>query len=502
MPPTRCIILHPAGERQPVALPAKVGHDSRSTAQHHHGSVLRHLLDANRLWDQRNGLEPGTTEDSGFRLVSRRIQREFITIWGLFGQPEELTATVNELARQARAIFRTSPYEAIVTSTPAAKRILDYAHALIETDDVRINVDYLGHYPYMSTDTKLLSLHDRGVLVITDVVATGTLLRHLFAVVEQLGGRVVAALALVITDPAMVACQHETGQPPQLPVGADSAAIHSLTDYRIPPLPVSVNPGLKADGSSNVETERLRSTYDPGKVIDIDSGTVFPEEIRENPAVRPLLSRSLMYELLEDADAIDFRLFQSGNSRFMTGVRVDSLLTHPASQEAIWKATRPLLAPDPHLGDPVVISTFDRQDLRFRDFINRRLDTEGYTTEYITLSRGEQVDTAYQYFLTRDLDARKVAGRHAVMVLASASTAAKLISIASKLAELGVAKITVVCLFNRVGRETSHFVARVRRLLRGVHPADPPASSAADLAPPPEPSADDLAAFASVRSSR
>jgi hypothetical protein len=422
------------------------------------------ILNANRLWDERHRLPPTSTQDAAFRLVSRKIQREFVTLWELFDEREVFAGVMQDFANAAKEIYRQTPFDTIVTCTTTSKHILNHVHSMIEEPDVRINAQYLGPYPYVSVDTKLLNFHGQRVLVITDVVATGTLLRHLIDVVEQVGGKVIAALTLVLIDPEMIEHQNRTGDWPQIGVGTDAVELRSLTDYAIPRL-IAHGPDSPANSAAPADGGTAGS-YDPDKVINIESGTVFPEDAEPGSTVRPMLSKRVMYKLLEAADAIDFRLFQAGKCRFMTAIRVRRFLQHDEAAQTAWRAIEHLFAADPVYKHPIVVSTYDREDMYFRDFVCDRLRDR--PLQSFTFSRGELADSPYQYFLMKDDDGAKFAGKHAVIVLATANTATKLIGISSKLAELRVAKITVVCLFNRIGPETGHFVGRVRRLLRGI----------------------------------
>ena len=405
------------------------------------------LLDANDLFDI-NG-NPIRGEGWVFELTSGSYQQHFITLWELFDRRSDFSLCVSMFALAAREIRRKVPFSSIVTCTETAKYVMDHIHSAVETDKEKISVHYLGDYPFLSPDNRgLINFKNERVLIITDVVATGTLVRNLAKVVEEVGGTPVAALCVAITGEDLIDILMKTGKPPIIEFGEKKSKIrvHSLTDLLLP----------RMSGAQ----------VDPNKVRKIDPVAVLPEEQVCLNGLKRIFDESQMFAHFEAAGAIDFNFYQTDITRFAVAIRINRLLKECGNE--IWEAISDVMPPD-----PVFVTTFNREDVRFKEFVEEKL---GGNPEFVFAPRRDSLS----YFILPS-KVRKIKKRRVVLLLSSVHTSEKLRSLASMLASHSVIEITVICLLNRMGAHTMNFISRIKNLLSGVGEAQPGVESAASF---------------------
>lgn len=406
---------------------------------------------ANHTYDADGNLIDSPTDDAAFELTSGRLQREFVSLWGLFERAEEFAECVGHLSELARTLRRSTGYSAIVTCTATAKHLMDQVQARMAEDDENgndegVTVHDLGHYPYLSVETRILDLRDERVLIFTDVVATGTLIARLASSVEQLGGEPIGVLSVVIVDLELIAQQQQTGGWPLVQLPKQSLRVYSLTDYAIPKL-------------TPLEVEALN----PGNIRRIDDITVLPQErFAHQKRSASLFTPRDTYRLLEDSDALDFGFFRADGRRFTTAVRIERLFANCGAE--IWEKIKGLIP-----ADYVLVTTHNRSDLQFKDFIHQKLsdDARGLPST-VLIPRSGPAEPPESYFLLYP-SAQLIQGQ-VVLLFASLHTSEKLHRLVSLLASRPVTKIKVLCLLNRMGTHTHDFVSRIRRLVRGIGP--------------------------------
>lgn len=146
------------------------------------------LLDADQ-WQQQMG--NGNQGRAAFELTSGKFQEQFITLWELFDERQKFNDFIAMLAAKMREIRRKTPFSALVTSTETSKHIVEHVHASIEDDRDRVMIHYLGHYPFLNFENRgLLDFKGEQVLIVTDVMATGTLVGRMAEIVKEVGGTV------------------------------------------------------------------------------------------------------------------------------------------------------------------------------------------------------------------------------------------------------------------------------------------------------------------------
>ena len=394
-----------------------------------------------------------TTGRAAFELTSRRFQREFVTLWELFDEREPFHRCVTMLATLAKEIYEKTPFAVILTCTETAKCLMWHVHPLLNMGGDLIRPQYLGHYPYLGMENRAtIDVENRSVLLLTDVVARGDLVKKLAEVVMDRGGTPVAALAVVLVDESLIDEQQRSSEGPFLQYGdsGQKVRLHSLTQYPI---------------------RELRSgEYDEDKIVKIDPVTVLPKEkLKVSRRCPPAFSVAKMYSHFEKSGAIDFGCFVSENGRYTTAVRIDSLLA--SKGDKIWKKIEAALKKQRLLKQPELVfaSTFDREDMRFKEFIEDRYAQlpAAPAGSFVFIPRRDSLESPKSYFLLPQ-KAEKLDKKHVVLLLARVHTAETLSNLSSLVAAHSVESITAICLINRMGVDTDGFVSRIEKVLRGL----------------------------------
>ena len=393
------------------------------------------------------------TGRAAFKLSSCRFQREFVTLWELFDEREPFHRCVKMLAARAWEIYATTPFSVILTCTETSKCLMWHIHPSLDLGGDLIRPQYLGHYPYLGMENQAtIDVEDRSVLLLTDVVAKGDLVKHLAEFVVDRGGTPVAALAVVLVDNPLIDAQQSSGESPFLTFGDSGRKVrmHSLTQYPIPALD--------------------QGDYDEDKIVKIDPVTVLPEEkLKVSQRFAPAFSIYDMYSHFEESEAIDFGYFESETGRYTTAVRIDRLLGRKG--DMIWPKIHAVLKRQ-HLLDQqelVFASTFDREDMRFKEFVEDRYAqlASAPSSSFVFIPKRDSLESPKSYFLLPQ-KAEKLDQKHVVLLLARVHTAESLSSLSSLIATRSVESITAICLINRMGADTDGFVSRIEQVLRGL----------------------------------
>ncbi len=444
------------------------------------------LLDANEWYSTYyNKRQP--TSGAYFEIAtSRRKQTTFLTTWRLFDHPEILELVLDGLAKIVNTQIRPKTrFDGIVTSTATAKTLLDQLHSRIEVGGAVADLHVLPQYPFLRPDRRSTwDLSGQSLLVFTDVVAKGELLRHLTRTIERLGGRAVAALCMSVVNPTLIEAKVAAGY---IPFEIDSTTGHrdsilrlySLADHEIPDSP---------------------DISDESKKVEIDWSSVMPQSgHHEYPPT--LFSVQETYDLLEDAEAIDFGFFQHDDCRFLTAVRLRRLLNRKG--QVIWDRIKLKLIAEtrdtanavfpPFASSflpPRFVSSFQASD---RDFCQFLAERSYVTTKSTTEKESTPLPPIYLHHVDKlaEIDsihlrpgyADELFGRDVVLALTSVHSSETLRSLCTQLATHDVKSITVVCLLNRMGPATNAFISRIERMLLGLRAPSPESTDKPDAFP-------------------
>jgi orotate phosphoribosyltransferase len=395
------------------------------------------LLDARKQHDE-NGIER-RVERAAFQLSSNRYQRQFVTLWGVFDKQWLFEDCMEHLARYIIELRKKYWFRTIVTCTATALHILEHLQARIETEDSPIDVYYLGPYPFHSVkDRRPAEIQGKPALILTDVIASRNLVRHLVSVVEHLGGTTAVVVAVVSLSE-----EYASNRETLLTYGAKKIPLASLSTYPI--------------------RELKAGEFD--EVIQIDPATILPQEQLQSRQSQALISKPETLTHFDASEALLMGFWQSGERQFTAGMRLDRLLERKGP--LIWAKLARYV---PNGG--ILVTTFAREDVRFHAFLQRCAAQSGREVEAAFVPRCDSIESDFPYFTTAQVRT-KIKGKRVILVLSSLQTSGKLRKLVSLLAQSAVEGITVICLLNRMGRRTVDFVSRIKRMLQGLGSKSP-----------------------------
>ena len=403
-------------------------------------------------------------DSAAFRLAtSTRFQKEFVSLWELFDHTNEYKVCSTALADLAKSIRQVNPFSAIVTCTATAKHLLERIHSLVETEREPVQVHYLHAYPFVSPDGRsTLNFRGQRVLLLTDVVASGSLVEELARTVTELGGTVIGALCVVLVGESKIAELASSNEPPRLKLSeGQEIYLYSLTDYIIPEL----------------KPHQFNQAYE----IKINPYTVFPYDIEIHPSnTGGRFSLTEFFEHTEQSNALTFDFYEWDNSRFTSAVNLDRLFGKFGG--AIWeKVSEAIFVPEPSStkrppkasgkSQLNILTTFNATDLEFKEFVAERLAGDSTTacdTRFAYLQRQEVIRDRDAFLVFPRKSYAEIDGKSVTVLLSSIQSSQTLRDLASFLATANVTEINIVCLINRMGRRTNAFINRVRDLLKGL----------------------------------
>jgi orotate phosphoribosyltransferase len=383
-----------------------------------------------------------------FRRVSGGYQRHFVTLWPLFEKLLCFEDLMNHLADYARRLRNHSDtyFSTIVTCTATGHHLLEHLQPRIETSESLVEAVYLGPYPYHAL-TKLQEneFKNKSVLILTDVVASMTLVRNIASVVHRLGGEVSAVLSVVTTLSKGEQLEAEMEYAPNC-----SAKIESLCFFDVQKV-TELPPGFTT--------------------VDIDPETILPRE-KPAPAVGYLLELeprafkpfdfATTLEHLDQSGALRMGIFEANGRYFTAGVRLPKLFELFGRE--IWERMKAALK-----DQDLLVTTTDRDDLRFLDFVQRWVESEYPGLKQLLIPRYDSLEFDFPYFLPQTARTALV-DKRVVVLIYSAQISEKLRRLISLLAQSPVQSVDVICLLNRMGDHSADFVARIKQMTSGIGP--------------------------------
>ena len=395
------------------------------------------LLDAR---DHHRRVSPRDThiKNPAFLSTSGQYQRQFVTAWGLFDKPWFFEDCMERLADRAAKIRAEEGkwFSTIVTCSATGRHIMEHLQSRIETSDDPVRLHYLGPFPYHGLRHQDAELRDQPVLVVTDIVAKGRMIRNILDVVARLRGRPVAVLSLVglVEAGNNAATMIEYGN--SLGVEQRTVPASYLTIYPI---------------------EKVSACE---KEYRIDPSTILPEEASPGTGYRPLILPREALTQFESSKALTAGLFQAGLRRVSVAIHLKRLFDRFGP--SIWKSISNLFAED-----SILVTTLSKEDGVFREFVEREAAGIGHSLESVFIPRSDSIDFDFPYFLTPSMKDRLSGGR-VVLLLSSLQTSEKLRKLVALLAQSDVRHITVLCLLNRMGARTVKFVSRIQKMAQGL----------------------------------
>lgn len=395
-----------------------------------------------------------------FELTSGIQKRRFLSLWALFQSRKMFEETTGHITRIAQRIREHTRFHTIVTCTVTSRYLMDHLHADLEvSENDKVNVRYFGPYPYHAVeDSALQDLRDQRVLILTDVISSGSLAGHLASVVRQLGGEVAAILSVAVVNPDFCLITpkfaefRDSPYAPQYRMLNVGALTEKLPVYNIVDVPLPSAP----EGHSYKEVIKI----DPLSVLPV-SGAIS----REGSGRGAILSMAEAIPLLERTKGIAVSFFQAENCRYTYAVRIPKILCDPTAASVIWRRLSDLV---PTGRDVLFVTTFDKECLTFLDFVTRN---SGFGNEdpahVMQVPFAGELGAAAAYTFVQN-EAKRIKGRTVVLLLGVVHTSERLRSLVALLASARPKQIISIVLLDRMDASSSMFMPRVRELSANI----------------------------------
>lgn len=381
-----------------------------------------------------------------FRRVSGGYQRHFVTLWPLFEKLLCFDDLMDHLAEHARRLRNQSEtyFSTIVTCTATGHHLLEHLQPRIETSKSPVEATYLGPYPYHAlTQLPENAFKDKTVLILTDVVASMTLVKNIASVVHRLGGDVSAVLSVVTTLSGDQRVEEKLEYAPDC-----TAQIETFCCF---------------------DVQRVNELPSGFKSVDIDPETILPrEEVnsdvgywleREPRAFKPFDFATTLRHF-DESQALRIGIFEANHRYFTAGIRLPKLFERFGSE--IWERIKPALT-----DQDLLVTTTDRDDLRFLDFVQKWGESEHPGLQQLLIPRYDSLQFDFPYFLPPSAR-QALNGKRILLLIHSAQISEKLRRLVSLLAQSPVKSVDVVCLLNRMGDYSADFVARIKQMTSGI----------------------------------
>ena len=321
---------------------------------------------------------------------------------------------------------------------------MEHLQPRIETAESRVEATYLGPYPYHAlTQLPENAFKNKSVLILTDVVASMTLVKNIASVVHRLGGTVSAVLSVVTTLSDEEQAEAEIEYAPNCKAKVESFSTFHVK--KVPELPVGFTS------------------------VDIDPETILPRDKEDSevgyslelePRAFKPFDFATTLKHFDESQALRFGIFEANNRYFTGGIRLPKLFRHFGHE--IWERMKPALK-----DQDLLVTTTDRDDLRFLDFVQRWIEPEYPGLKQLLIPRYDSLEFDFPYFLP-DSARKALIGKRIVLLIHSAQISEKLRRLVSLLAQSPVASVDVICLLNRMGDHSADFVARIKQMTSGI----------------------------------
>lgn len=388
-----------------------------------------------------------------FELASGQQKRHFLSFWAMLQERDIFAETTQNLAKIAGAIRERTGFKTIVTCTTSSRYLMEYLHSDLEiSENHKVDIRYFGPFPYHVVEgSDLQDLRDHRVLILTDVVNSGSLVAHLASVVRQLGGEVAAILAIAVVNPdfcliaprSMTSRNSYTPQYRLLPVGPVG---EKLPVYNIVDIPLATSPSI----------------HPLNQVIKIDPISIFP--VNKTMAERDSEHRSVIPDekaiaILDATKAMSVNFFQAEECRYTYAVRIHNILNDGTASEYIWANLEKEI---PQRRDILFVTTFDKGCLSFSDFVMHRMNAAQRQADILRVPyMGEFGGAAYPFIQN---EARRIEKRTVILLLGVVHTSERLRSLVALLARAKPREIISLAFLDRMDNSSSAFVPRVREL--------------------------------------
>lgn len=414
-------------------------------------SKLKRLIDNTLLLDISN--YPGYDT---FELSSGLFAKKFITIWELFDKIEELEECIHRLADVAHQIFTDTKanYTKIVTSTSTEQEIArhliqrlyeNYPNTQNQVSTIHFD-NYFSINNYYNDD---LFSRKENVIILTDIIASGSLVRKVAAQLENKGINVIGILSICISGEEIINAPRILVKQSERSDSEKSIPIHTLCSYPIKYLPID----------TKIDADRIKK---------INPITVLPEELIEGPFQdAPLFSTANSFDHFALTNALIPGFYKFEENYLSCYFDIEKLLNHEEIvSNAIWEKIESIV-----LSCDVIVSTYRKEDLEFLKFVQTHLQKIGKELNSTITIKTDTKDTPHFFLTVLPRNRSKLAEKKVLLLMSTLTSSEKLRNISSLLLSYNVSYISALCLVNRMGPYTNSFINRIAGLVNGSEQA-------------------------------
>ncbi len=402
-----------------------------------------------------------------FELSSGRIQEEFVTSWELYDEPEELKICVDALAAEVVKLLQIEAFSSLVTCTATSRHLVEYIQSRLaaSASSEIVAIHFLTPEMTLDIDTGAVpNLRNQRVLIVTDVVASMTLVDELANAVIRFGGEVAGAIATVYVgdrsvSPSMIEIPIRPKDPvPVMPRHARFRVVRAqskgkISLYALAHYPIKAIPHDK---------------YDRDERFQVDPSTILPVQQEQLGKKSDPLFDNLgdMIERLDGADALRFGLYRS-YGRIVTAALRFSRVIHESSSiaEEIRQRIRAYLDRSESITRTPeeramlrVVTTHRQDDVDFADFVQGIIGV--CDAQRVHLPRREGTRSPNP-FVVMDQKVGHLRGCNVLLVLAAVDTSDHLRAMVSLLTSAGARSVQVLCLLSRMRFYSTNFLSRI-----------------------------------------
>ena len=437
---------------------------------------------------------------SCFLTGSGRKQEEFLTIWELFDEPDELSLFITGLADFVQSLMKRESFSSLVTATSTGRHLVEFIHSRIDKsarsrsvqdtfddDDAQHMSDKehaLGvHFltPEMTLDARTERtprLQNQRVLIITDVIASRALMDRMVTAVQRFGGEVIGVVAATY-----VGSDDKRGGGPELALmnapptitrsWSQGAMKQSAEDklrvvhFESPVTGVKVYAMSRHYIRSVVGHHGSCVMVDPCSVLPVTQETLLVES---NPMFSDL---SETISRLDEEKALSFGLYRS-HGRIVTGALSFSKVLceddpgTPSLGGVVGASVDGFVKDNFTVSrDAIrVVTTHRQEDIEFANFVQHRLSLPAAQRLHLPRREGTRTPNPFVLMLPK---VKHLEGHQVLLLLSAADTSEHLRAIVSLLTSAGATFVGIVCLVSRMRYFSTNFLTRVHSLSGRLH---------------------------------
>lgn len=412
---------------------------------------LCQLLDVDYLLSE-YGIQIVLDKDNrGYLLHSGITQDRFVTIWPIIENFDLFSRVTNLLSEAITSIAVRHNIDIVLGCTTTVMHLLDALKPRLQhvTD-----VFYIGTHPLLlHSDTATLRLRNKNVLILTDVISSGTLCSDICQEVSYCGA-----------SPAAIASLYHAYDATHSGLVSDALGRRSLN---VDTYPAKTNVPIYSYSTVSVHTGK-QSGSGEYSVVDVES--VFPPvaSIELDTSHQPLIPIHEDKRLFAEQCVMSLGYFNKRLDTFSIYSHISGLLEKKISAiESVlghWYSTnKPQVAKSNTFNKlPLLVTTTTNDNRYLISLLSRHLKENGFQVQFAAFSRFDDLEAAFPFLLSESQDS--IEGRPVLVLLSTIHSSVTARSLAALLSLHGATSIDIFAILNRMTPGSSSFLSRIAHL--------------------------------------